>query len=129
MTTLHDFGGVLGRYLDTFFWALTASWSRLLACGPEQVCLVSHGWPHSSPLIQHSKPPFQATIPSLKKRKEKKEKKQKEEEEEEEVSAATHAIDVGQLFEARGNCKAKEYSLNNCSKQSTQHKNLNSLCY
>ena len=31
MTTLHDFGGVLGRPLDTFFWALTISWSRLLA--------------------------------------------------------------------------------------------------
>ena len=25
MTTLHDFGGVLGRPLDTFFWALTIS--------------------------------------------------------------------------------------------------------
>ena len=23
MTTLHDFGGVLGRHLDTFSWALT----------------------------------------------------------------------------------------------------------
>ena len=32
VTTLHDFGGVLGRPLDTFFWALTISWSRLLAC-------------------------------------------------------------------------------------------------
>ena len=32
VTTLHDFGGVLGRWpLDTFFWALTISWSRLLA--------------------------------------------------------------------------------------------------
>ena len=31
VTTLHDFGGVLGRPLDTFFWALTISWSRLLA--------------------------------------------------------------------------------------------------
>jgi hypothetical protein len=31
MTTLHDFGGVLGRSLDTFFWALMTSWSRLLA--------------------------------------------------------------------------------------------------
>ena len=31
MTTLDDFGGVLGRPLDTFFWALTISWSRLLA--------------------------------------------------------------------------------------------------
>jgi hypothetical protein len=30
MTTLHDFGGVLGRPLDTFFWALTISWSWLL---------------------------------------------------------------------------------------------------
>ena len=31
MTMLHDFGGVLGQPLDTFFWALTISWSRLLA--------------------------------------------------------------------------------------------------
>ena len=31
-TTLHDFGSVLRRSLDTFFWALTISWSRLLAC-------------------------------------------------------------------------------------------------
>ena len=31
VTTLHDFGGVLRRPLDTFFWALTISWSRLLA--------------------------------------------------------------------------------------------------
>ena len=30
-TLLHDCGGVLGRPLDTFFWALTISWSRLLA--------------------------------------------------------------------------------------------------
>ena len=40
VTTLHDFGGVLGQPLDTFFWALTNSWSRLLACvwsGPK-VC-------------------------------------------------------------------------------------------
>ena len=29
--TLHDFGGVLGWPSDTFFWALTMSWSRLLA--------------------------------------------------------------------------------------------------
>jgi hypothetical protein len=29
--TLHDFGGVLGRPLNTFFWALVISWSRLLA--------------------------------------------------------------------------------------------------
>ena len=26
VTTQHDFGGVLGRSLDTFFWALTISW-------------------------------------------------------------------------------------------------------
>ena len=26
----HDFGVVLGRPLDTFFWALTTSWSRFL---------------------------------------------------------------------------------------------------
>ena len=31
VTTLHDFGGVLGQHLDTFFWALTISSSRLLA--------------------------------------------------------------------------------------------------
>ena len=31
VTTPHDFGGVLGRPLDTFFWALTIPWSRLLA--------------------------------------------------------------------------------------------------
>ena len=32
VTELHDFGGVLGRPLDSFFRALTISWSRLLAC-------------------------------------------------------------------------------------------------
>ena len=31
VTTWHDFGGVLGRPFDTFFWAPTVSWSRLLA--------------------------------------------------------------------------------------------------
>ena len=31
VTIVHDFGGVLGRPLDTFFWALTISWSRLLS--------------------------------------------------------------------------------------------------
>jgi hypothetical protein len=30
-TTPHDFGSVLGQPLDTFFWALTISWSRLVA--------------------------------------------------------------------------------------------------
>ena len=29
VTTLHNFGGVLGGPLETFFWALTISWSRL----------------------------------------------------------------------------------------------------
>ena len=32
MTTLRDFGGVVGWPLDTFFWALAISWSRVLAC-------------------------------------------------------------------------------------------------
>ena len=32
MTTLDVFGGALGQPLGTFFWALTISWSRLLAC-------------------------------------------------------------------------------------------------
>jgi hypothetical protein len=31
VTTLHDFGGVLGQPLGTFFWTLTISRSRLLA--------------------------------------------------------------------------------------------------
>ena len=38
VTALHDFGGMLGRPLDTLLWALTISWSRLLAyvwSGPE----------------------------------------------------------------------------------------------
>ena len=45
MTTLHDLGGELGRHLDTFFWALTISWSRLLArvrSGPKNLRR-SHG--------------------------------------------------------------------------------------
>jgi hypothetical protein len=40
VTTLHIFGGVSGWPLDTFFWALTISWSRLLALvwsGPKLV--------------------------------------------------------------------------------------------
>ena len=31
VTTLDDFGGMLGQPLDTFFWAFTIWWSRLLA--------------------------------------------------------------------------------------------------
>jgi hypothetical protein len=38
VTTLHDFGGELGWPLDTFFWALTISWSCLLA----RVCTSPH---------------------------------------------------------------------------------------
>ena len=41
VTTLHEFGGVLGQPLDTFFWALTFSRSWLLARvwrHPESVC-------------------------------------------------------------------------------------------
>jgi hypothetical protein len=49
VTTLHDFGDVLGRPLDTFFWALTISWSRLLArvwSDPKEVCCVT--WMHDN---------------------------------------------------------------------------------
>ena len=49
MTAFHDFGGVLGWPLNTFFWALTISWSRLLArvwSGPNllQSMPKSHLW-------------------------------------------------------------------------------------
>ena len=43
VTTLHDFEGVLGRPLDTLCWALTSSWSRLLArvwSGPQHHCWI-----------------------------------------------------------------------------------------
>jgi hypothetical protein len=49
VTTLHDFGGVLGQPLDTFLWALTLPWSWLLArvwSGP-----YSHQW-NSCPFLQ-----------------------------------------------------------------------------
>jgi hypothetical protein len=39
-TLLHGVGAVLGRPLDTFIWALTITWSRLLArvwSGPKSV--------------------------------------------------------------------------------------------
>ena len=45
--TLYDVGGVLGRPLDTFFWALTISWSRLLArvwSGPKDPWNSSKDW-------------------------------------------------------------------------------------
>ena len=44
VTTLHDFGGVLRQPLDTFFGALTISWSRLLAyvqSGPYVVTIIN----------------------------------------------------------------------------------------
>jgi hypothetical protein len=44
VTTLDEFGGVLGRPLDTFFWALTISWSQLLArvwSGPQLPVMLS----------------------------------------------------------------------------------------
>ena len=44
VTTLHGFGSALGRHLDTFCWALTPSWPRLLARvwgGPEYSSLLS----------------------------------------------------------------------------------------
>jgi hypothetical protein len=50
VTTLHDFGGVLGRPLDTFFWALTISRSRLLAhvwSGPKSFNLWATWLPNS----------------------------------------------------------------------------------
>ena len=40
MTTLHNFGGVVGRPVNTLFWALTISWSQLLALvwnGPKNI--------------------------------------------------------------------------------------------
>jgi hypothetical protein len=48
VTTLHDFGGyrMLGRHLDTFFWALTISGSWLLAhvwSGPHYCNSRAHG--------------------------------------------------------------------------------------
>ena len=38
VTTLHDVGGVLGRPSDTFFWALTISWSRLHEVALNTLC-------------------------------------------------------------------------------------------
>jgi hypothetical protein len=45
MTTRHDVGGVLGPPLDTFFWALTISWSRLLACVWSGPNIMNHAKP------------------------------------------------------------------------------------
>ena len=65
MTTLHDFEGVLGWPLDTFFWALTISWSWLLArvwSSPNYAyhkCGYDYSWAtsnitHNSCLFAHS---------------------------------------------------------------------------
>ena len=46
VTTLHDFEGVSGRPLDTFLWALTISWSRLVAlvCDVALSFKILRGW-------------------------------------------------------------------------------------
>jgi hypothetical protein len=51
VTTLHDVGGVLGRPLHAFFWALTISWPRLLA----------HVW--SGPLVPKKGPGRAGPLP------------------------------------------------------------------
>ena len=58
VTALYDLGGVMGRPLDTFFWALTISWSWLLArvwSGPKEpprgFIFVKHGSYVSSLII------------------------------------------------------------------------------
>ena len=53
VTTLHEFGGVLGQPLDTFFWALKISWSRLLVCvwsGPKE-CTKIWSWSDIQPQL------------------------------------------------------------------------------
>ena len=61
MTTLHNFGGVLGRRaLDIFFWALTISWSWLLArvgSGPKHGRQIRQARAH-----QLSQGPLQASL-------------------------------------------------------------------
>ena len=49
VTTLHAFGGVLGRPLDTFVWAVTISWSRLLARVWSGPCSLTY-WVAAAPL-------------------------------------------------------------------------------
>jgi hypothetical protein len=55
VTTRHDFGGVLGWPLDTVFWGLTISWSRLLArvwSGPKRLaCMLYSPLSPSSPCV------------------------------------------------------------------------------
>ena len=56
--TLHDFGGVLERPLGPFFWALTISWSRLLArvwSGPNTISAGYHKTPTGSPFGGNAK--------------------------------------------------------------------------
>ena len=42
VTAPHGFGGELGRPLDTFFWAVTTSWSQLLQVITLQKCDAHH---------------------------------------------------------------------------------------
>ena len=65
VTTLHDFEGVLGLPLDTFFGPLTISWSQLLALvwsGPKQCSRLKSPMPFKCDLalqnIPLSKQPF-----------------------------------------------------------------------
>ena len=51
VTTRHDVGGVLGWPLDTFFWALTISWSR-----PWLVCEVALYNESSQTTVAHDLP-------------------------------------------------------------------------
>ena len=54
VATLHDFGSVVGRPLDTFFWALIISWSRLLGrvySGPSHMRLRARDHYTSNALI------------------------------------------------------------------------------
>jgi hypothetical protein len=60
VATLHDFGGVLGRPLDTLFWALIISWSQLLACvwsgptqSPQKLEFQIGTWRRRNPICQH----------------------------------------------------------------------------
>ena len=54
VTTLHDLGGVLGRPLDTFIWALTISWSRLF--GPLENFRLCGEKALKTPVYKHGPP-------------------------------------------------------------------------
>jgi hypothetical protein len=70
VTTLHDLGGVLGRPLDTLFWALKISWSQLSArvwSGPENlhrkfwVSWSAHGFSHPVGNCESKQWPFSSS--------------------------------------------------------------------